>query len=212
MRKEQLTRFIDRVIAQGEVVKGQASLGGNRDLTSTYWFPRVMSVFHLLGSRADPWKSAVAKCPADNSPGSTDKLLAVLKAIREAVDEGLLEEIENSAHAEAYNALLGQAEQLAEVGLCVAAGSVAQTVLQEHLWEWCQETSCLPNGDHPSVEHLARALYLRGQVTLANVEAVNSISRIGEHCRHNGQPPMPADEVRAAIAGVREFITGHPLR
>jgi hypothetical protein len=62
------------------------------------------------------------------------------------------------------------------------------------------------------VDQLARALYLRGQLTLADEEAVTSVSRVGEHCRHNGQPPMPADEVRAAIAGVRELLTGHPLR
>jgi hypothetical protein len=170
-----------------------------------------MSVFHLLGSRADPWKSAVAKCPADDSPGSIDKLLAVLKAIREAVDEGLLEEIEDTAHAEAYSALLAQARQLADDGLCVAAGSVGQSVLQEHLWEWSRRAGCLPKHDHPTAEQLAAALYLRGQLTKADMQVVSALSKVGEHCRHNSQPPMPPDEVKEMVVGVSHFINGHPF-
>jgi hypothetical protein len=210
MRKEQLTRFIDQIIAQGEVVR-KSSPGSNRDLTSTYWFPRVMSVFHLLGSRADPWKSAVAKCPADNSPGSTDKLLSVLKAIREAVDQGLVEEIEEAAHNEAYQALLKQAEHLAEEGLGVAAGSVGQSLLQEHLWEWARRAVCLPKHEHPTAEQLASALHLRGHLAKVDVQAVNSLSRVGEHCRHNVQPPIQPGEIKRFITSLGEFISGHPL-
>jgi len=126
MRKEQLTAFIDRVIAQGETIRTHAAAKTSSESPATNWYPRVISVFHLLGSRADPWKSAVAKCPTDPSSGMTDKLLGALKAIREAVDQGLLADIEDAAHEEAFIALLEQARQLASDGLYVAAGTVVR--------------------------------------------------------------------------------------
>jgi hypothetical protein len=210
MRKEQLTAFIDQVIAQGETIRQSAARGNIRESPGANWYPRIMSVFHVLGSRADPWKFAVAKCPTNSLPATTDKLLGVLRAIREAVNEGLVEEIEDTAHAEAFAALLAQARQLAEDGLVVAAGSVAQTVLHEHLREWCLRVDRLPQGK-PSADELGAALHRHGHLTQAELQTVRSASAIGTHCQHNNQPLIAGAEIKKMLQRVGEFIASHPL-
>jgi hypothetical protein len=209
MRKEQLIRFIDQVISQGETIRRESSSGKKWESLGTNWYPRIMSVFHLLGSRADPWKSAVAKCPADSSPAMADKLLGVLKAIREAVDGGLLAQIEDSAHAEAFESLLKKGESLARDGHLIAAGAVGQSVLEEHLREWCVRTSS--TGGRASAAELSSSLNRNGHLTKAEMETAAALSAVGEHCVRNGQPPLARQEVQKMLDGVREFLLAHPL-
>ena len=209
MRKEQLTRFIDQVIAQGEAIRRDDSAGRKRESLGTNWYPRIMSVFHLLGSRADPWKFAVAKCPTKGSPEMAEKLLGVLKAIREAVDGGLLAEIEDAAHAEAFEALLEKGACLARDGHLIAAGAVGQSVLEEHLREWCVRTGC--EGGHSSAGELSSSLYRRGHLTKVDLETVAELSAVGEHCVRNEQPPLAEREVQKMLDGVRDFLLAHPL-
>jgi len=209
MKKDQLTRFIDQVIAQGETIRRQPSSGGQRESLGTNWYPRIMSVFHLLGSHADPWKSAVAKCPTDSSPEMADKLLGVLKAIREAVDGGLLAELEDSAHREAFESLLERGQRFVQDGHLLAAGALGQSVLEEHLREWCARTGC--PGGHASAGELGVALYRQGHISKEGRETVAALSAIGEHCVRNEHPPLAARQVQKMLLGVGVFLRGHPL-
>jgi hypothetical protein len=209
MRKEQLTRFIDQVIVQGETIRRESSAGKKRESLATNWYPRIMSVFHLLGSRADPWKSAVAKCPTDSSPAMADKLLGVLKAIREAVDGGLLAEIEDSAHTEAFESLLKKGESFAQEGHLIAAGAVGQSVLEEHLREWCMRSGCAEG--HSSAGELCFALYRRGHLSKVEMECAAALSAAGEHCVQNQQPPLGREDVQKMLNGVRALLLAHPL-
>jgi hypothetical protein len=87
MNKIHLLRLIDSVVAQGESIRRESLAGTPHESAGARWYPRIMSVLHVLGDRADPWKAAAATCPSASSTDSVNKLLAVLKAIREAVDQ-----------------------------------------------------------------------------------------------------------------------------
>jgi hypothetical protein len=169
-----------------------------------------MSVFHLLGSHADPWKYAVAKCPTDRSNKTTDKLLGVLKAIREAADEGLLAEIEDAAQADALSAMLERAGRIAQDGQPMAAGTIGQSILDEHLREWCERTDC-PSAMSMSTEDMGKALYHKGHFTKADWLRVQSLSVVGKHCQTNREPPIGKAEIEETLTGIREFISTHPV-
>jgi len=210
MKKEHLTAFIDQVIAQGENLRRKSQQGETGESLGTNWFPRIMSVFHLLGSHADPWKYAVAKCPTDHSTNTTDKLLGVLKAIREAVNDGLLAEIEDAAQADTLMAMLERAQSLAQEEQHVAAGSVGQSILEEHLREWCERTGCSSAGSM-SADDLGTALYRKGHFTKADAERIQSLSNIGRYCQANKEPPLAGAKILETLTGIHEFISTHPV-
>ena len=205
MRKQQLIAFIDNVLEQGEKLLRKDAAGENRRALAAAWYPRVMSIFHVLGSHADPWKFAVAKCPSEQTAVSTEKLLGVIRAIREAIEQGMLTEIEEMAHADAFNRMLDHARDLAKDGLTAAAGTIGQTVLFEHLKERCISAACLPEGP-VSVAQLTTALYLRGQLDKDAAQRALLWSVVGENSEQEGQSPPAIAEVVAVIAAITEFI------
>src|SRR4051812_49259943 len=109
MNRTRLLRVIENVIAQGETIRRESLAGKPHESPSTSWYPRIMSVLHVLGDRADPWKAAAATCPSESSTGSVEKLLGMLKAIHEAVDQGLVNDIEESTRSKTLNDLIDQA-------------------------------------------------------------------------------------------------------
>jgi hypothetical protein len=205
MRKEQLITFIDNVLEQGEKLLKNDGAGGNRRELAAAWYPRVVSIFQVLGSHADPWKFAVAKCPSEQTAVSTEKLLGVIRAIREAIEQGMLIEIEEMAHADAFTGMLEHARELANEGLTAAAGTVGQTVLFEHLKERCITAACLPEGP-ASVAQLITALYLRGQLDKDAAQRARRWSVVGESCEQDGQSPPDVAEVVDMIAAISKFI------
>ena len=205
MRKEQLIAFIDNVLDQGEKLLRKDAAGDNRRALAAAWYPRVMSIFQVLGSHADPWKFAVAKCPSEQTAVSTEKLLGVIRAIREAIEKGMLAEIEEMAHADAFDGMLNHARDLANDGLTAAAGTVGQTVLFEHLKERCMSAGCLPE-EPASVDQLITALYLRGQLDKYAAQGARRWSVVGENSQRNGQSPPGVAKVVEMIDGIATFI------
>jgi len=205
MRKEQLIAFIDNVLGQGEKLLRKDAAGENRRALAAAWYPRVVSIFQVLGSHADPWKFAVAKCPSERTAVSTEKLLGVLRAIREAIEQGMLTEIEEIAHADAFNGMLDHARDLAKDSRIAAASAVGQTVLLEHLKERCIKSACLPEGP-ASIAQLITALYLRGQLDKDAAQSARRWSVVGENSQQDGQASPDEAEVVKMIDGLTTFI------
>ena len=99
--------------------------------------------------------------------------------------------------------------RLAREGHLVAAGAVGQSVLEEHLREWCVRSGCAEG--HVSAGELSVALYRRGHLSKVERETAAALSAAGEHCVRNEQPPLAAQDVQKMLDGVREFLLAHPL-
>lgn len=209
MQKRQLIELIDQVIAQGEKFRAPGPKGQTKQSPSATWYPRIMSIFHVLGSHADPWKSAVAKCPSDQSP-MTDKLIGVLQAIREAVDRGLLDEIEEAAQVDTLASLLDRARALAHSGLSPAGGSIGHAVLHEHLRECCARSACLPAGE-PSLDELATQLFRRGHLSEQQRRSVRSVAEVGLYCQEDRTPAKTEQEVLVMLDEVAALIAAEQV-
>ena len=208
MHKAQLIQLIDQVIAQGEKIRTSNTRGVTGQSFSATWYPRVMSIFHVLGSHADPWKSAVAKCPSEQTSGMNDKLIGVLQAIREAVDRGLLDEIEDAAQVDTLSSLLDRARALAHDGYSNAAGSIGLTVMYEHLRECCVRSAC-PLPGTPRADELATQLFRRGHLSDQQRRLVRSVCEVGLDCQEERSPARTETEVLTMLDEVAALITAN---
>ena len=134
----------------------------------------------------------------------------MLQAIREAVDRGLIDQIEDAAHFETLTSLLDRARVLARDGLTPAAGAVGLTVIHEHLRECCVRSACLPSGA-PSPDDLATQLFRRGHLSEQQRSLVRSTCEVGMNCQEARNSDGSEEEVLAMLDDVSKFIAAHAV-
>jgi hypothetical protein len=214
--KQQVLAFIDSLIDEGQRLSESRSAKYPRmtDIVAEpprqNWIPRIRTLAHLLGRKAAPWKYALDRVPTDSLVGTVNEFLGVLRAIREAVESGLLIQVEDLVLAETIGDLLEQADHLADNGYHLAAGVLGRATLEEHLRNLCDRFGCLPPG-RPTINDLNQALYRRQDLDKMEMQQVSALAATGNHCAHNAQPPLDGDRIKTYLRDVREFIIRHPI-
>lgn len=199
--KADILAFLDELIEQGQKVADYPALE-----TLSFWNGRLLILKSLLGQALDPWSEALDRRSYGHEHDAVFGRLGAVKAIREAVDKGLLASIEDRALAEAMDDLLEQADYPIQKGYCLAAGVLGRAVLEEHLRKGCDRNSCLPTG-RPTLSDLCQALYKGRHLDKLGMKRVDALTSVGNHCAHNVQPTLAPPQVETFLRDVREFVT-----
>ncbi len=132
----------------------------------------------------------------------------VLIALRDAVDQGLLESLESRLRANIHDDFLTQASELLDAGYHVAALVLTGGVLENHLQKMIQAGGLVL----PKKESISKYNDLiRGNAYNQSVwRRIQSISDLRNEAAHGKGSNIKADDSKDAHTFVQRFIADHP--
>jgi hypothetical protein len=218
--KERLLKPINKLLAEGEAVlqtKFSRSGGSYVDFGDPWveaqvfqkWVTSCRNLVRQIGKSARVWVEAFDG-KFSNQHVTAKSLMGSLQSLREAVQDDMLNRVEDLVTADAFGSLLEQADALLAKGYVIAAGVLCRAVLEEHLRLHCNRQNCLPDG-RPTINDLNQALYKQGFLDKLAMQSVTAMATAGNHCAHNEQPSLQKEDVEKLHRDVNEFLVRHPL-
>ncbi|HUY93417.1 MAG TPA: hypothetical protein VMV10_32120 [Pirellulales bacterium] len=218
--KQRLKSQVEKLIADGNAVKAtkfNRSKPGHIDFNDPYvdgqsfakWLTSCRNLVRTIGPSASVWKEAFDGRHYSGL-GATNALCGTLEALRDAIDDDLLINVEDLVMADAFAGLLEQANELLDKDYVLAAGVLGRAVLEEHLRKLCEHASCLPP-NRPTIGDLNSALYKSGFLSKLEMQTVTAMATAGNHCAHNEQPALKSDDVRDLLERLNTFLSQKPL-
>ena len=216
--KKRLIEFIDGLIEEGnrlrEIVTDR--YGSNPGLpdridvesegAGKLW-AGCQHLIHILGNGATPWRERLAG-NEQSTLLTTELRIGYLKAIRDAIESGLLVRVEDLVMADTFDNLLEQAKYLFAEKYSLAAGVLGRAVLEEHLRKWCERAGIMPEKPRPTLDDLNQALYKSQHIDKLTMKQVDALAAVGNACAHNQQ--FTVEQVERLLREVRDFLLHHP--
>jgi hypothetical protein len=141
------------------------------------------------------------------------RLAGVLKALKEDVNEGWLQTVEELVHADTFSDLLEQARELNSKGYKDAAAVIAGTVLESHLRLLCDKNSIptsLQAGRYKTADSMNTELAKTGVYNQLQQKQVTAWLGIRNAAAHGKYSQYTAADVVSLISGVEQFIISNP--
>lgn len=141
------------------------------------------------------------------------RLAGVLKALKEDVNEGWLQTVEELVHADTFSDLLEQARELNSKGYKDAAAVIAGTVLESHLRLLCDKNSIptsLQAGRYKTADSMNTELAKTGVYNQLQQKHVTAWLGIRNAAAHGKYSQYTAADVVSLISGVEQFIISNP--
>jgi hypothetical protein len=218
--RDRLLKQIDKLLDEGDVVLQTkfSTSGGNyinfgdpwvETQAFRKWLTGCRNLIHQIGKPAQVWAEAFDG-KLSNQHVTAKSLLGSLQSFREAVQDDMLNRVEDLVAADAFGSLLEQAETLLAKDYVLAAGVLCRAVLEEHLRLLCERHGCLP-GNRPTINDLNQSLYKQGHVDKLAMQNITAMATAGNHCAHNDQPPLSKTDVDKLYRDVGDFLIRSPL-
>lgn len=132
----------------------------------------------------------------------TGTLVGILKAVRESIDMGFLNQTSDVIHASVFADFLEMAEHLLEEGYKDAAAVIAGSSLESHLRHLCVRNSVTLSKASRMNDDLVKAgVYQRG-----DQKSVTAWLDLRNDAAHGHYEKYGAEKVGLLIMGVRDFI------
>jgi hypothetical protein len=170
------------------------------------WQAGCKNLLRILGDAGEPW---AGEFDGNNKFTKAQCMLGVLRAIDEAIDDGLLVRVEELMRAEEFSSLLDQADHLEGQGYFLAAGVLGRAVLEEHLRSWCATAGLLPSKARPTLNDFNAALYKAKLLTASVMKHVEAMAATGNDAAHN-KPTLRQEDVQRLLRDARDFIAKYP--
>ena len=222
---------IDAMIQQIESVIGETPEGvpifqvrRNEPEGDAFYFERITRYASAI-LRLAPQKSIyVRMCqdvlrfhdPSKNTRQTSERLKAILLALKEDLSEQNLRTAEELIHGDLLSDFLEMADRLVQDGFKNPAAVLAGSVLAEHLRRLCTKHDVtihrmldgkrIPKNVSQMNDDLA-ALDIYGQRDKRNVEAWNDLRIKALYGKYN---EFTQQEVRNTVSGIRSLMTSHP--
>lgn len=215
MSNPRLLKAIDRLILEGDAVLATThDTRWSKDVVDppalTKWLAGCRNLLRMLGHFAGPWEEAFRKSADYYEKYRAEQMQATLQAIRDAVEHGLLLDIEDLVLAEAFDSLLTQAEQLLAERRYLPAGVLGRAVLEEHLRKWCEHAECVPSRAKPTTSDYTQELYRKKQFNVSVLKHIESMAAIGNDAAHAKRELAIAD-VERLLRDLKDFLGRHSL-
>ena len=173
---------------------------------------RLRAAIDRLASRSRYQREAEA---ADGDPPHTriPVLVGILVGLREDVRAGWMTSLEELVHAETFDDFLDMATELQAKNYKDAAAVIAGSVLEAHLRLLCSNTGIAtdtPSGGHKKADLMNAELCKAGTYNSLQQKQVTAWLGIRNAAAHGEYGGYTADDVRALIPGVRDFLLRHP--
>jgi hypothetical protein len=141
------------------------------------------------------------------------RLAGVLKALKEDVNAGWLQTVEELVHADTFSDFLEQARELKSKGYKDAAAVLAGTVLESHLRLLCDKNSIpttLPAGRHKTADSMNAELAKGGVYNQLQQKQVTAWLGTRNASAHGNYDEYTGADVVSLISGVEQFIINNP--
>ena len=156
-----------------------------------------------------PQENVLSQLAVVRSPSFIPTVTGVLIALRDAVDQGLLESLESRLRANIHDDFLAQASELLDAGYHVAALVLTGGVLENHLQKMIQADGLvLPKKGSISKynDRLRDNAYDQPKW-----RRIQSISDLRNEAAHGKGSTIKADDAKDAHTFVQRFIADHPV-
>ena len=145
-----------------------------------------------------------------NSPSIIPALSGSLTALRDAVDNGHLESLENRIRAHVHDDFLEQAKDLLDSNYHVAAMVLIGGVLEDHLSKLCTKKGLTWNG-HGSISKYNDACHQGTVYDKPTWRRIQSIGDLRNDAAHGQGADVKAPDVDDAYKFVGRFIADHSV-
>lgn len=217
MNKRKTTELLvgkaDRLIRKGTKILQEVT-AGEEDSGNSYfdegpflgWETQVQSFFERVGRASERYSRKFDECVYNFKFVST--ALAILEGLREDLEDGLLERVEELVAADVFDDLLEQAEYLHSQGFKVPAAALAGAVLERNL-----RSRCVARGikveKRDGIGALNQKLRSAQPEPEYTATAGNKISLWGgirNDADHGHDDNLKDDDVADMLRGIRDFI------
>lgn len=209
---EKLAAFIAELVAEAETVAATRKVNTTRGGTGLAWvdlekYTKLRAKCALLSSILPPkvnaWKTAL-EAERNSLYSHAVETLAVLKAIREAADAGLLVQFQELVIAEVFSDLLDQAKYLLEQGFTLAAGVLLRSVLEERAKRLCETHGCMPESLRPTLNDFNTGLYKHEAYDKITFKHVDAMAAVGNEAAHGKE--VRVEDISRLCRDVEEFL------
>lgn len=140
-----------------------------------------------------------------------EQVLGILKGLRQDIEAGYLQTIEEEIHADVFSEFLEMADHLSNEGFILPAAVVAGSALEAHLKALAEKfgVSTQARGKPKRAGMLNDDLVNKETYRKAEHKQVVAWQAIRNSAAH-GEQEFSRDEVRLMTQGVRGFIARHP--
>jgi len=169
------------------------------------WSNELILFKSLAEELIAPWSARLRHTGEAIYTRDMEPQLSALKAIKFAIDEGLLTRFEDLVIADTIGDLTEQADYLLGQNFFLAAGVIYRAVLEERLRKLCERHSCLPTKPHSTLADLNQALYKARIYDKSMMLHVTALASDGNDAAHN-KPGFTKEQVERLQSGVRDFF------
>ena len=166
---------------------------------------RLKSLAFILGEFGQPWKEELAKDYAMNGHGATVRLIGLLEAIKNDIENDHLLRAEGLIRADTLTELFEQSQYLLEQGYYLAAGVLARAVIEQHLRKRCEELECMPSKNRPTLNDFNQSLYVSKNIDKTLMKHIDALAVIGNDAAHNN-PSLQKENVDRLVAEVLNIV------
>lgn len=166
---------------------------------------RLNSLAFILGELGQPWKDELTKEYSFNHYLILERLIGLLKAIKNDIENDHLLRAESIIRAETLTDLYDQAEYLLEQGYYLAAGVIARAVIEQHLRKRCDELGCMPSKSRPTINDFNQALYASRHIDKIEMKHIESLAAVGNDAAHN-KPSLKQEDVKRLVREVPNIL------
>lgn len=207
-----LAAFIAELVAEADAVVATREVNTARGVPAFAWvdlekFKKLRAKCALLSAILPPkvnaWKTFL-EAEQNSLFQHAVETLAVLKAIREAADAGLLVQFQELVIAEVFSGLLDQAKYLLEQGYTLAAGVLLRSVLEERTKRLCVTNDCMPASPRPTLNDFNTGLYKHEVYDKITFKHVDAMAAVGNDAAHGKE--VRAEDISRLCRDVEEFL------
>ncbi len=217
MRKDDLQRiesFADTLVREGEGVLKTSfhnMYGWWVESETFHMFAgRCRALLNIAGEQAAPWRDMLIPEEHHSTLTCAQRMVGAVSAIRDAVKEGLLLQVEDLVRADLFADFLEMAEYLLREGYKDPAAVIIGGVLEEHLRKLCDKNAIAPadvDGKPKKAsllnDDLAKAKAYE-KLEQKNVTAWLDLRNKAAHGRYSEYEASHVDDM---LRSVRNFLT-----
>ena len=174
------------------------------------WLTAAQNLVHLICTESNtPYRSKADRITLGNHPGyminqSVGELAAVLTALRNDADLGLLASVADRVRAETFDDFLDHADAYLKGSRKNEAGIIAGVVFEDTFRRVCRK-SMIEEKNKP-IDELISALSSKGEISGIKAKRARAAAHVRTKATHAQWDEFELDDVRATIEFTRELI------
>jgi hypothetical protein len=174
------------------------------------WQMNWVTLLNQIVPQTHPQRSDITDL-ASYAPdaGTLQKMLAILRAVKEDYENGFLADLPTLIRAEVAADYLAQAETLYSEQYHVAAAVLAGGVLEDTLRKMCCARNIAihkPGGERRSVNTMNDDLARANAYNPAKADEIRAWAKNRNDCAHGDGDKVEPEDVGRMIAGIRAFV------